>query len=573
MITYNNIAELEQAQLLVDDIVQVLGEVAAGDRGFMMGIVRGARPTSGNRVVDIKAGKFVEIMPDLVIQSGDVSESEATASGTLVRRKIKEHLSDTVSLLDFKVPSDKDWTQAFERASQYSMQNGVTVICPKGDLVVSDSITLYTDASSTGGLFYKAKGSRFKGNPRGTTVVKNVVGTKEINATVYLEGGRGLGFEGIDILDNSADSYGIYGKVDVSFSTFRDLFISTKKWGIFFEKHIYVAVKIEDIVIASDGSRSVQHAVSIPGGTTYTLKNVAAFGVTGDAFFLSGNYCEVGPLACDDCGGIPYTFTQFDGSISTLGVENLSVQSTGTLLYLKESSSVNIDTLGLYGIVQPQGAALIKNDSFGRVEVGSIRADSRTQFNGMLSKVTTNGDVEVGYCNKSFSQKSEGRSNLGTTSGTQYTQNYGQNVFSYVRLPEAPQNDTTARYRILGVLNNIGGCIGTIVEARGDGSYPRSAAYDINVIGSNNQWGVARRVKKAVSDTGSNNYNAWYTASYKGKTYILCKLDTNGTRNLGSYFTGVVNGTDPNLFEVVTETDVTDLSAHSSGVVLSETAS
>ena len=68
MITYNNIAELEQAQLLVGDIVQVLGEVVEGDRGFMIGVVRGSQP-SENRSIAIQGGNFVEIMPDLVISS------------------------------------------------------------------------------------------------------------------------------------------------------------------------------------------------------------------------------------------------------------------------------------------------------------------------------------------------------------------------------------------------------------------------------------------------------------------------------------------------------------------------
>lgn len=504
--------------------------------------------------------------------AGTVSADTNPTSGGFTDRS-GVLLRDRLYLLEsFWVAADIDWTNAFERASQASKNGGFVVQCPPGILTVSDSVVLYTDTSSKGGEFYKAKGSRFVGHPRGTTVKKTAVGTKPINATVYLQGGRGLQWTGIDIIDESANSYGIYGSVDVSFSEFKNLFISTKNWGMYFNNPVYVAVDIDNIVFAASATRAMQHALRIPGGTTYRVGNIAAFGITGDAYFLSGSYVEIGPLACDDCAGVPYTFSQLDGSISALGVENIGVPSAGTVIKVTSSSSINVDVMFLFSVVQPANTSLIDYNAFGRIKIESIRGDGATVLNGRLITAAGGGTVEVSYLNKTPAQDSIGQFNIGNVAGAQYIQRYGNSEYKYLRMPEAPQNDATVRYRIMGELNSAVGCIGSIVEARGGGAFPRSAMYDINCIGSGSTQ-YALRIKKAVSETSSNNYNAWFTAVYQGATYVLCQLDTNGTRNLGSYFNGIVNGTDQNLFKVVEAADVTSLAAFAGGVVKTETAS
>ena len=511
---------------------------------------------------DPASGGFVDV-------SGAVTISEKVSYKD---RTVASRLDDTRHLKDFWLAIDLDWTNAFERASQASKDGGFVVQCPPGVLTVSDSVVLYTDTSSTGGEFYKAKGSKFVGHARGTTVKKTVVGTKAVNATLFLQGGRGLQWDDIDIIDESAGAYGLWGSVDVSFSSFKNLFISTKNWGMWFDKPVYVGVEIENIVFAASATIAMQHGLRIPGGTTYKAKNISSFGLTGDAYDLAGSYVEVGPMACDDCAGIPYTFRQLDGSISALGVENINVPSIGTVIKVADSSSINIDVMFLFKVVQPANTSLIDCATFGRVKVGSIRGDGATVLNGKLTTVASGGSVEVAFLNKTPAQESVGQFNVGNIAGSQYVQRYGKCEFKYLRLPEAPQNDATIRYRIMGQLNGSVGCIGTITEARGDGQFPRSGMYDINVIGGPTAQYV-RRVKRDVTDTTSNNYNAWYTATYAGKTYILCALDTNGTRNLGSYFSGIVDGVDPNLFKVVTAADVTGLDAYPSGIVLTETAS
>lgn len=474
-------------------------------------------------------------------------------------------------LEDFWVAVDLDWTNAFNRAAVESYKTGMIIKCPSKELLISDSIELLTDTTSTGGDFYRAKGSRFLGSGRGTTVRKRVSGTKTVNAAVILTGGRGIGWEGIDILDDSPDSYGIYAGVDVSFSSFKNLFISCTNWGMYFKNNVYVSVEIENIVFASSSERAMKHAIKIPGGTSYKLKNIAAFGITQSAYELAGYYCEVGPLACDDCGGVPYTFSQFDGLVTSLGVENFKVPSIGTLIKVTASSSFEISSLSMFGVNQPEGRSLIDYNGFGRIKISSIRGDGATNLNGSLGVVAGGGSIEVSYCNKSFLQNSSSYVLLGNVAGSQYVQRYGSTDFKYIRIPEAPQNDTVTRYRILGKLNSEGGCLGTITEARGSGSFPRAGVYDISVIGS----GVtqyASRIKRAVSDPTSNNYNAWFTATLDGGTYLLCALDTNGTRNLGSYFLGIINGWDNNIFKVVSGSDVTNLAAFAGGVIKTETA-
>lgn len=529
---------------------------------------------SGTLPHTIGAGETPIGNPNWVDRSGAVTISEKVG---YKERTVASRLDDTRHLKDFWMAVDLDWTNAFERASQASKDGGFVVQCPQGELAISDSVTLYTATPPNWGEFYKAKGSRFIGHPRGTTIKKSVVGTKPVNAAVYLQGGRGLQWTGIDIIDESAGSYGVYGSIDVSFSEFKNLFISTNEWGMYFNTAIYVAVDIANIVFSAypPGGRHMKNGIRIPAGSTsYTLKNIACFTLFEKAYVLSGSYCEIGPLACDDCAGVPYTFSNLDASISGLGVENISAPSSGTVIDVTASSSINIDVLSLHGVVQPANTSLINYNAFGRIRVGSIRGGGGTTLNGRLANVSTNGAVEVSYINVTAAQNNIGPVNVGNVAGAQYVQRYGSSVeFKYIRMPEASQNDATVRYRIMGRFNGDVGCLGTISEARaGSGVFPRSAMYDINCIGSGSTQ-YAIRVKQAVSESSSNNYNAWFTATYKGVSYVLCQLDTAGTRTLGSYFNGIVYGLDSNLFAVVTAADVTSLASFAGGVIKTETAS
>lgn len=101
MITFNTIQELNVAQLIVGDIIQVLGEDVIGDRGYMVGMVREPTFVSANRLIPITQGLKVEIMPELVLASSDSSESDAFATGTTNRRKLKDRFADALCIMDF----------------------------------------------------------------------------------------------------------------------------------------------------------------------------------------------------------------------------------------------------------------------------------------------------------------------------------------------------------------------------------------------------------------------------------------------------------------------------------------
>ncbi|MES1623970.1 phage head-binding domain-containing protein, partial [Escherichia coli] len=60
-----------------------------------------------------------------------------------VNRTQHQKNSETISVLDFKLDSDPDWTLSFNRASLVSAQLGKTIFVPAGEYEISDSILLY----------------------------------------------------------------------------------------------------------------------------------------------------------------------------------------------------------------------------------------------------------------------------------------------------------------------------------------------------------------------------------------------------------------------------------------------
>lgn len=185
MITYNTVSELSVAQLVVGDVVQILGEESLGDRAFMMGIVREPSFVSGNRLITITQGLKVEIMPDLVIDSTESSDSEVIASGTSARRKLKDRFTDIVSVKDFGAVgnSTTDDQDAIVRAVAFCKANNTKLNWPAGTYLSSASIPDLHSVRHIGGGVIK----------RGTDLFYVEIGPSQKN-TIYV-GGAGGAFE------------------------------------------------------------------------------------------------------------------------------------------------------------------------------------------------------------------------------------------------------------------------------------------------------------------------------------------------------------------------------------------
>lgn len=82
MITYKTTLELEQSQLLVGDLIQVLGDTREGDRAPRTGIVHTEGFTSSNQTITISGGLVVELMPETV-HSPDIHWVYARDHGVL----------------------------------------------------------------------------------------------------------------------------------------------------------------------------------------------------------------------------------------------------------------------------------------------------------------------------------------------------------------------------------------------------------------------------------------------------------------------------------------------------------
>lgn len=144
MIIYNNITELSASQLVVGDVVQVLGEDSPGDRAVMVGIVREASFISGNRLITIAKGLKVEILPELVIAQENADTSTVAATNSTTRRTLADRFADVVNVRDFGAKGDgvSDDTLSFRSAIGVATSSSKTVYIPKGIYKVEDVDTL-----------------------------------------------------------------------------------------------------------------------------------------------------------------------------------------------------------------------------------------------------------------------------------------------------------------------------------------------------------------------------------------------------------------------------------------------
>lgn len=494
-----------------------------------------------------------------------------------VNRTQHQKNSETISVLDFKLDSDPDWTLSFNRASLVSAQLGKTIFVPAGEYEISDSILLYDLEDVYNEKYYQPNGSRFVGEGRASIIRKTAVGTQDINAVFYNKGKRGNVVRGLRILDDTTDSYGYYTPNTAVYQEFSDLFILAQKWGMYFGGNTFVGVSIREIVVQGSDATGIYGGIHIHGGTSYVVSQCNAFKTNYCAFELTGSYCEIGPLAADDCAGIPYIFNAGSYSISSLGCEQPSRQNSGTIIK-GTGANLQIDNIHLYDQTQAAGSYMFDLSGYAKVSIKQLIASSTTTFNGAMARLTNGAKLEIVYSNKvetswpqrnSYDTKTATFATLGNLGGLATIPTFSTTMCRDMALPN-PDQSAGPYYRIVGGQYGRRGCIGTIYTLRsGEDLNPISGAYDLNTVGSNIST-RAKLVRAAHCDNQSlTDYDAWFTGTYEGTSYLFIRMPTvGGYRNLGTFFSGVVFGQDRNMFKALLANEISNLTEYSGGKIL-----
>ncbi|HHN8216334.1 TPA: phage head-binding domain-containing protein [Escherichia coli] len=494
-----------------------------------------------------------------------------------VNRTQHQKNSETISVLDFKLDSDPDWTLSFNRASLVSAQLGKTIFVPAGEYEISDSILLYDLEDVYNEKYYQPNGSRFVGEGRASIIRKTAVGTQDINAVFYNKGKRGNVVRGLRILDDTTDSYGYYTPNTAVYQEFSDLFILAQKWGMYFGGNTFVGVSIREIVVQGSDATGIYGGIHIHGGTSYVVSQCNAFKTNYCAFELTGSYCEIGPLAADDCAGTPYIFNAGSYSVSSLGCEQPSRQNNGTIIK-GTGANLQIDNIHLYDQTQAAGSYMFDLSGYAKVSIKQLIASSTTTFNGAMARLTNGAKLEIVYSNKvetswpqrnSYDTKTATFATLGNLGGLATIPTFSTTMCRDMALPN-PDQSAGPYYRIVGGQYGRRGCIGTIYTLRsGEDLNPISGAYDLNTVGSNIST-RAKLVRAAHCDNQSlTDYDAWFTGTYEGTSYLFIRMPTvGGYRNLGTFFSGVVFGQDRNMFKALLANEISNLTEYSGGKIL-----
>lgn len=494
-----------------------------------------------------------------------------------VARTQHDKNSEMISVLDFRQSTDPDWTLAFNRASTISAQLGKTIFVPAGEYEVSDSILLYDLEDVYDEKYYQPPGSRFVGEGRASIIRKTALGTQDVNAVFYNKGKRGNVIRGLSILDETTDSYGYYTPNTAVYQEFSDLFILAQKWGMYFGGNTFVGVSLREIVVQGSDATGIYGGIHIHGGTSYVVSQCNAFKTNYCAFELTGSYCEIGPLAADDCAGIPYIFNAGSYSVSSLGCEQPSRQNKGTIIK-GTGANLQIDNLHLYDQTQAAGSYMFDLSGYAKVSIKQLIASSTTTFNGAMARLTTGAKLEIVYSNKfetswpqrnSYDTKTTTFATLGNLGGVATIPTFSTTMCRDMALPN-PDQSAGPYYRIVGGQYGSRGCLGTIYTLRsGPELNPIAGVYNFNTVGSNIDT-RAKLVKAAHCDNQSlTDYDAWFTGTYEGTSYLFIRMPTvGGYRNLGTFFSGVVFGQDRNMFKALLASEITGLTPYSAGTIL-----
>nr|DAF78528.1 MAG TPA: tail protein [Caudoviricetes sp.] len=489
--------------------------------------------------------------------------------------------AEMISIRDFHQSTDPDWTLAFNRASTVSAQQGKIIFVPAGEYKISDSILLYDSEDVYNEKYYQPPGSRFVGEGRASIIRKTAVGTQDINAVFYNKGKRGNVVRGLRILDETTDSYGYYTPNTAVYQEFSDLFILAQKWGMYFGGNTFVGVSLREIVVQGSNATGIYGGIHIHGGTSYVVSQCNVFKANYCSFELTGSYCEVGPLASDDCTGTPYIFNAGSYSVSSLGCEQPSRQNSGTIIK-GTGANLQIDNIHLYDQTQIAGSYMFDLSGYAKVSIKQLITSSTTTFNGAMARLNNGAKLEIVYSNKvetswpqrnSYDTTTTTFATLGSLGGVATIPTFGTTMCRDIALPN-PNQENGPYYRIVGGQYGTRGCIGTIFTLRsGTGMTPIAGAYNLNTVSSNTATN-AKLVKAAHCDTEAlKDYDKWFTGTYEGTSYLFIRMPIEGgDRNLGTFFSGVVFGQDRNMFKTLLGSEISGLTEYSSGSILTAQA-
>ncbi|MDU7480407.1 MAG: hypothetical protein E7K90_03290 [Hafnia alvei] len=514
--------------------------------------------------------------------------------------------AETLSILDFYIPNQPDWTQAFKNAARVSADIGKSIFVPAGIYLVSDSIPLYDQGHGTLPdpdiqSYYKGNGTQFIGEGRKTIIRKTAVSTKDVNAVFYINstnvpptenGKRGMAIKNMSILDLTTNSVGIYSTSGgVVCSHFENLFIMVRYIGVWMGNS-FVDVSFIGIVVEAHEDKvtyPLQYGFRLGTqsgvGTSVVIDRCAVGSVTKDGFDIHGQYSQIGVISCGDCGGIAFGFDNFMGSIQSLGSEWLGDMTgnpvqNGTLIKASNSQI----SIGLCSMLGKYSNSYLFDLSSSKVNIDQVNVTDNCVLIGSPARLRDSSLLDIAYFTQykyeqflkpiDYSSETNSFATIGNLGGTQYRGRESISIHGNFTLPT--NQPASECYRIMGSKGILAqsGCAGTLTSIRGVTGNRSTLVMDVVCNGNGNIGNSAIAIKKAVSDpVGLTSYTGWYEGSVDGKLYMLLKMDAIGVRNLGTFFSGVTIGRDPNLFRIVGPSDILGLASSTIGVMKTESAS
>lgn len=554
-------------------------------------------------LVSIGNGKSLNDLFSFTDGNGDALIPVKQPYDNTASRTQHDKNAETLSILDFYIPNQTDWTQAFKNAARVSADIGKQIFVPAGIYLVSDSIPLYDDGHGTRTepdiqSYYKGNGTQFIGEGRKTIIRKTAASTKDVNAVFYINstnvpptenGKRGMAIKNMSILDLTTNSVGIYNNNGVVCSHFENLFIMARYIGVWVGGS-FVDVTFYGVIVQGHDDKvtyPLQYGFRIGSGTgtSISLDRCHVADVQIDGYNIRSQYSKIGVLSCSDCLGIAYVFREFRGHIQSLGSEWLgdftgNPLQNGTWL-LAESSQISI---GLCSMLGKYSNSYLFDLSSSKVNIDQVNVTDNCVLIGSPARLRDSSLLDIAYFTQykyeqflkpiDYSSETNSFATIGNLGGTQYRGRESISIHGNFTLPT--NQPASECYRIMGSKGILAqsGCAGTLTSIRGVTGNRSTLVMDVVCNGNGNIGNSAIAIKKAVSDpVGLTSYTGWYEGSVDGKLYMLLKMDAIGVRNLGTFFSGVTIGRDPNLFRIVGPSDILGLASSTIGVMKTESAS